>query len=62
MATEKRLPTEAALLLDDAALFTHQRVVSVNLAGKSRQCTSDKPQSIAFSLTPRQFHQSTTFC
>jgi hypothetical protein len=26
------LPTEAALLLDDAALFTHERVVFINLA------------------------------
>jgi hypothetical protein len=54
--------TETALLLDNTALLAHERVVSVDLAGKSRPCTSDKPQSIGFSLTPRQFHQSTTFC
>ena len=31
----KRPSTKAALLLDDAALFTHEGVVPVNLAGKS---------------------------
>ena len=31
----KEAPTEAALLLVDAAMFTHERVVSVDLASKS---------------------------
>jgi hypothetical protein len=43
-------------------LFTHERVVSVDLAGKSRPAASEISQSIGFSLTLRQFNQSTTFC
>src|SRR6266436_3089642 len=59
----KRPPTEAVLLPGyAAALFTHERVVSVNLASKSRPAASENFQSMGFSLTLRQFHQATTFC
>src|ERR1700724_649815 len=59
----KRPPTEAPLLRDyAAAFFTHDRVVSVNLASKSRPAASDIFQSMGFDLTLRQFHQATTFC
>ena len=55
-------PIEAALLLVDAAMFTHERVVSVNLACKSRPSTSEIFQNLGFSLILRQFHQATAFC
>jgi hypothetical protein len=59
----ERPPTEAALLRDyAAAFFTHERVVSVNLASKSRPAASEIFQSMGFVLTLRQFHQATTFC
>ena len=59
----KRPPTEAALFPGHVAvLFTHQRVVPVNLASKSRPAASEIFQSMGFSLTPRRFHQATTFC
>jgi hypothetical protein len=54
-------PTEAALLLVDAPLVTHERVVSVNLAGKSRPAASEIFQSLGLGLTLRKFHQATTF-
>jgi len=50
---DKTQPTEAALLSDDAALSTYERVVSVNLAGKPRPSTSDIFQNMGFSLTLR---------
>ena len=40
-------------LPDDAALLTHQGVVSVNLAGKSRPAASEMFQSLGFSLALR---------
>jgi hypothetical protein len=49
----KRPPTEAALLPDRAALFTHQRIVSVKLASKSRPAAREIFQSLGFSLTLR---------
>jgi len=60
----KRPPTEAALLLSDgtAALVANERIVSVNLASKSRPSASEIFQSMGFSLTLRQFHQATTVC
>jgi len=59
----KRPPPEAALLSDDAAaFFTHDCVVSVNLASKSRPAASEIFQSMGFNLTLRHFHQATTFC
>src|ERR1700730_7016459 len=59
----KRPPTEAPLLRDyAAAFFTHDCVVSVNLASKSRPAASEIFQSMGFNLTLRQFHQATTFC
>lgn len=58
----KEAATEAALLPGYAvALFTHERVVSVNLASKSRPAASEIFQSMGFSLTLRQFHQAMTF-
>ena len=56
--------TEAALLLSDgtAALVANERIVSVNLASKSRPSASEIFQSMGFSLTLRQFHQATTVC
>jgi hypothetical protein len=43
-----------ALLPDDAAaLFTHQRVVSVDLAGKSRPARGEISQNLGFSFTLR---------
>jgi hypothetical protein len=38
---------------DDAALFTHERIVSVNLAGKSHPGTRKIFQSASFSLASR---------
>jgi hypothetical protein len=42
-------------------LFANERIVSVDLAGKSRPATREIFQSLGFSLTLRQFHQATTF-
>ena len=49
----KGLPTGAALLLDDAALVTHEGVVPVNLAGKSRPSAREIFQSLDFGLSRR---------
>jgi hypothetical protein len=50
---QKRPPTEAALLLDDAALVAHERIVSVDLAGKSRPAMGEIFQSLGFIFTLR---------
>jgi hypothetical protein len=45
---------EAALLSDDAVpLDTHERIVSVDLAGKSRPATRNNFQSVGFIFTLR---------
>src|SRR3982074_371359 len=54
----KRPPTEATLLPGYAALFTHELIVSVDLASKSRPAASEIFKSLGFSLTLRQFHQA----
>jgi hypothetical protein len=46
-------PTEAALLPDDAALFPHERVVSVDLASKSCPARGDIFQNLGFMLALR---------
>jgi hypothetical protein len=51
--TFKRPPTRAALLLDDAALVTHEGVVPVNLACKSRPTAREIFQSLGFGLSRR---------
>jgi hypothetical protein len=56
-------PTEAASLSDDAAvLFTHERIISIDLAGKSRPALGQIFQNLGFIFTLRQFHQPKTFC
>jgi hypothetical protein len=57
-----RPPTEAALLPDYAALLTHERIVSIDLAGKSRPALGQIFQNLGFILTLRQFHQPKAFC
>jgi hypothetical protein len=49
--------TEAALLLDYAALLTHKRLISIDLAGKSRLAVGQIFQNLGFILIRRQFHQ-----
>ena len=51
-----------ALLLNGAGLFTHERVVPVNLAGKSRPAMGDISQHLGLGCTLRQTHQAKTFC
>jgi hypothetical protein len=46
-------PTEAALLPDGAALFKHERVVSVDLASKSYPARGDISQNLGFMLALR---------
>jgi len=58
----KRPPTEAALLLDYAALLTHQRLISIDLAGKSRPTLGQIFQNLGFSFARRQFRQTKTLC
>jgi hypothetical protein len=61
-ATRRGRQPRRPLLPDDAAaLFANERIVSVDLAGKSRPATREIFQSLGFSLTLRQFHQATTF-
>jgi hypothetical protein len=49
----RRPPTETALLPDYAALFTHERVVSVDLASKSCPARGDISQNLGFMLALR---------
>jgi hypothetical protein len=56
------LPTEWALLLNGAGLFTHERVVPVNLAGKSRPALGDISKHRRLGRTLRRFHQAEAFC
>jgi hypothetical protein len=58
----ERLPTEAALLPDGTALVTHEGVVPVNLAGKSRPAMGEISQNLGLSFSLRQSHQAKTFC
>ena len=57
---EKRPPprnAEATLLLDDAsALFTNERVVSVDLAGEPHPALGDEFQRVGFGFALRQSH------
>jgi hypothetical protein len=57
----QRPPTEAALFLDYAALLTHQRLISIDLAGKSRPALGKIFQNLGFILMRRQFHQPMAF-
>jgi hypothetical protein len=67
---EARVPLRQSLLaralrrelLAAAALLTHERIVSVNLAGKPQPGTRKIFQSVSFSLASRQVDQATTFC
>jgi hypothetical protein len=56
------LPTDAALLLDDAALVTHQRVVPVDLAGKSQPAMGEIFQKLGLGFALCHSHQAKTFC
>jgi hypothetical protein len=56
------LPSDAALLLDDAALVTHQCDVPVNLAGKSRPALGEISQHLRLSFSLRHSHQAKAFC
>jgi hypothetical protein len=47
------LYAETALFLNDAAMFTHECVVSVNLAGKSQPASRDNFQRTRLSLIRR---------
>jgi hypothetical protein len=54
MANDSGL-TWVALLLADAAMFPHECVVSVDLAGKSPPATRDNFQRASLSLILRRF-------
>jgi len=43
-------------------MFSHERIVSVDLAGKSRPANGEISQNLGFGFTLRQFHQAKTFC
>jgi hypothetical protein len=53
-ATNQRL--EAALLPGQTALFTYERVVSVDLAGEPHPAMREEFQSVGFDFTLRQLH------
>jgi len=43
-------------------LFTCERIVSIDLAGKSRPARGDISQNLGFSFILGQLHQAKTFC
>jgi hypothetical protein len=59
---ERGRQLRVASLLGCAALLTRQRLISIELAGKSRPALGQIFQNLGFILIRRQFHQPKTFC
>ena len=55
--------TEAAFIAGRrGGVVTHERIVSIDLAGKSRPAHREIFQNLSFRFTLRQFNQTKTFC